>query len=177
MFPLYYPPCALNVPTDCQALTVYQSQLLWIGTCDKYSDKVKVFVLYDESMHSWKEIMHDIPQVRAHTTESPIITFISATSDSEGKYLIVVASKRYRGMTVLLFDGQVWKVRDVLNGPPESAYGETDVIIHNGNLYLCTQVGFYKIYLESSSITNRLAVWKKIDPCSCKKSLKFNFIQ
>ena len=164
MSPLSYPPCyALDTLTDYQALTVYQSQLLCIGRCDKYSAKIKVFVLCDESMHSWKEIMHDIPQVAPDVIESPapIITFISATG--KGKYLIIVVSLRYRGMVVLLFDGQEWKTRDIPSGPPETAYGETDVLIHNGILYLCTYVGFYKVYLETSLATNLIQLsWKKL---------------
>jgi hypothetical protein len=154
MSPLSYPSCALDVPTNCQALTVYQSQLLWIGTCDEYSDEIKVFVL----THSWQETMHGIPQV-THTIESPIINFISATS--EGKYLIIVISMRYQGMTVLLFDGEEWKKIDIPSRPPESAYGETDIIIHNGILYLCTHVGFYMVYLETSLATNQFS-WKKL---------------
>ena len=159
MSSLSYPPhYALNVPADCQALTVYQSQLLWIGTCDKHSDKIKFFVLYDESTHNWKEIMCDIPQV-THTTESSIIRFVSATS--EGKYLIIIISLRYRGIAMLLFDGQEWKKRDFPSGPPETAYGETDVLIHNGILYLCTHACFYKVYLETSLAMNQLS-WKKL---------------
>ena len=94
MSPLSYPPRydAIDVPADCQALTVYQSQLLWIGRCDEHSDKIKVFVLYDESRHSWKEIMRNIPQVAPDTSASPIIKFVSATS--EGKYLVVIVSFR-----------------------------------------------------------------------------------
>jgi hypothetical protein len=161
MSPLSYPPCALDVPADCQALAVYQSQLLWIGRCDIHSDKIQVFVLLDESTHSWQEIMrHDIPQVVPLTgIESPIVNFISATG--EGKYLIIVVSMRYQRMTVLLFDGQKWEKRDIPSSPPESAYGETSVIIHNGILYLCTQVGFYKINLETSLAINQLS-WKKM---------------
>ena len=87
MSPLSYPPYALDIPADCQVLTVYRSQLLWIGRCDRHSDKIKVFVLDDESTHSWKEIMHNIPQ-QAHTPESPVINFISATS--ERKHLIIL---------------------------------------------------------------------------------------
>ena len=160
MSPVSYPPCyTLDILTDYQALAVYQSQLLWIGRCDIHSAKIKVFVLCDESTHNWKEIMHDIPQV-AHTIESPImVSFVSATS--EGKYLVIIVSLRYRGMAVLLFDGQEWKKRDIPSGPPETAYGETDILIHNGILYLCTFVGFYKVYLETSLATNQLS-WKKL---------------
>ena len=159
MSPLSYPPCyALDTPTDYQTLAVYQSQLLWIGRCDKYSAKIKVFVLCDESTHSWKEIMHDIPQV-AHTIESPMLSFVSATS--EGKYLIIIVSLRYQGIAVLLFDGQDWKKKDIPSSPPETAYGETDVLIHSGILYLCTHVCFYKVYLETSLAMNQLS-WKKL---------------
>ena len=160
MSPLSYPPhYALDMPADCQVLAVYQSQLLWIGIFDIHSDKIRVFVLCDESTHSWKEIMHDIPQV-THATESSIINFLSATS--EGKYLIIVVSLRYdQGIAVLLFDGQEWKKSDFPSGLPATAYGKTDVLIHNRILYLCTHVGFYKIYLETSFATNQLS-WKKL---------------
>ena len=166
MSPLSYPPrYALNMPTDCQALTVYQSQLLWIGTCDRHSDKIKVFVLCDESTHTWKEIMHNIPQVAHMIAEPPIVNFISAAS--EGKYLIIVVSMGYQGMAVLLFDGQEWKKSIA---PPESAYyGETDIIIHNGILYLCTHVGFYKVYLETRSLARNQLSWKELS-CIPKRS-------
>ena len=169
MSPICYPHCALRVSSDHQALVVYQSQLLWIGNCERFSDNVKVFVLADEATGTWKEIMQDIPQL-AHTHESPIINFISAAS--EGKYLVVVQSKGYQGMTVLLFDGKEWRTRDIPSSPPESAYGETDTIILDGNLYLCTRVGFYKVYLETSLTTNRF-LWKNLTcvPDECYSNL------
>ena len=171
MSPLSYPPFALDTRADCQALTAYQSQLLWIGRCDRHSDKIKVFVLDDESTHSWKQVMHNIPQ-QAHTLESPVINFISATS--EGKYLIIVVSKGYRGMAVLVFDGQEWRIRDTMipSRSPESAYGETDVIIHNGIIYLCTQVGFYRVHFETNLATNHL-LWKTLTcvPEKCHSNL------
>ena len=48
-------------------------------------------------------------------------------------------------------------------GHQNLAYGETDVIIHSGILYLCTQVGFYKVYLETDLATNHL-FWKNLIP-------------
>ena len=159
MSPLSYPHFALDVSADCQALTTYQSQLLWIGKCNRHNnDNIKVFILEDEATDTWKEIMQDIPQL-AHTRESPIINFISAAS--KGKYLIVVQSKEYQGMSILLFDGKEWRKRDIPISPPESAFDETDIIFHDGNIYLCTQVGFYKAYLETSLATNHL-LWEDL---------------
>ena len=161
MSPLSYPPDApLRTLLDNQTLTVYQSQLLWIGKCDELSDNITVFALVHETTHSWKEIMQDIPQL-ATSIQSPIINFISAAS--EGKYLIVVESMGYQGLSALIFDGLGWKRID---STPGYAYGGTNIIIHNGIVYISTQMGFYEIYLEAMATmmlaTNHLdTVWKK----------------
>ena len=169
MSPLSYPPDApLHTSLDNQTLTVYQSQLLWIGKCDELSDNITVFALVHETTHSWKEIMQDIPQL-ATSIQSPVIDFISAAS--EGKYLIVVESMGYQGLSALIFDGLDWKRIDslsIIDSIPAYSYGETDIIIHNGIVYISTQMGFYKIYLyktylEASLATNLLdTVWKKV---------------
>ena len=159
MSPLSYPPDApLHTLLDNQTLTVYQSQLLWIGKCDELSNNITVFALVHETTHSWKEIMQDIPQL-ATSIQSPIIDSISAAS--EGKYLIVVESMGYQGLSALIFDGLGWKRID---STPGYAYGGTTIIIHNGIVYISTQMGFYEIYLEVMMLaTNHLdTVWKKV---------------
>ena len=157
MSPLSYPPSTLNVSSGYQTLTTYQSELLWIGKCDEHSDNITVFALVDETTHCWKEIMKDIQQLAA--PQSPIIDFISAAS--EGKYLIVVESLMgYQGLSVLIFDGRDWRRID--NTLAEYVYfGETDIVIRNGTIYLNTQVGIYKIFLEDSLATNHL-VWENM---------------
>ena len=160
MSPLSYPPYALDVSTDCQALTTYQSQLLWIGKCDRNNDNIKVFVLEDEATDSWNEVMQDIPQL-SHTytpqSRAPIIKFISATS--EGNYLVVVESMRYQGLSILLYNGQDWRRIDIPS-PPSSAHGDTDIVIYNGTVYLSTRVGFYEVSLASLAASH--FVWKSL---------------
>ena len=157
MSPLSYPPYALYVSTDCQALTTYESQLLWIGKCYRNNDPIKVFVLEDEAADSWKEIMQDIPQL-SHTPQSPIIKFISASS--EGEYLVVVESMRYQGVSILLYNGRDWRRIDIPSSSPSYAHGETDVVIYNGTVYLSTQVGFYEVSLASLAASH--FVWKSL---------------
>ena len=152
---LSYPPNALNVSSGYQALTTYQSQLLWIGRYDEQSDNITVFALVDETTHCWKEIMQDIPQLAS--PQSPIINFISAAS--EGRYLIVVESMGYQGSSALIFDGRSWRRIDSPSSTLAYAYSETDIVIHNGTVYLSTQMGFYEIFLDACLATNHL-VWK-----------------
>ena len=160
MSPLSYPHYAIDVPdTDYLAITTYQSQLLWIGKCDRYNDNIKVFALEDEATDTWKEIMQDIPQLD-HTQQSPIINFISAAS--EGNYLVVIESMGYHGLSMLLFNGQDWKRIDMLGSVPSYAYGEADVIMYDGTIYLSTRVGFYEISFSEASLATSHVTCKSL---------------
>ena len=159
--PISYPPCALAALTNEQTITAYQSQLLWIGKCDKSSDSLSIFTLVDEETHSWKEVMpSNFPEeMLQHIPALPW----SISSASEGSYLIVVLSGP-QVLLLLVFDGQEWRQRD---GPDctAPAHGRIDAIIHDGTIFLTTYMGFYKTSLEAILAANN-PQWKTLTKIS-----------
>ena len=141
------------------ALTVYDDQLIWIGGKKKVPPHTlvtnSVVFSFDENS-GWTEVENSSLSL---PTKIGSYRYISATSH---KNYLVVAWRESSKISIMIFDGKEWREIEDENGIFEDGYGDMDIVINNGTIYLLDHSDPWSLYSASIKSLDSIS-WQRLN--------------